>query len=772
MANYINTILKKARNSIFRIEIEKVPIEIKETMEYLDMISREDKKIKTDYFYLDDVSEKTESSLDSSNSSNEHTGRNFLFTFYHHSNYQNHILRSLGKKFKIVSTIIGVLSLISIVMSQIEYELCYYPHFYPCQPKLKISSNYSGIYYRIINSAISVVLLILSFFHNKLLFKLQVESNQYYNKFFIQTHFFALFLFDSLISLIHPFPYYEKCIRIDSGIQIIYYNIQTFLYAFNFLKIYFVLRFLPLFSRYLKYRKTLPNKNINNNINVIFAVKAFQKDHPMLFLLFVILVFVGSLGIVLRLFEQPNTSEKSQDYEFFTNGFWTVILAMTTVGYGDFVPSTHFGRCVIIIATCFGTFITSLTILALTRTSSLDNEESNAFLILKRMKIRKALIDTCQRIFRISFKLKQISFEKTIAERFAESDYNCLVRELNAQIQKKNRLKRELMMGINNDQEEVLKTTQKKIKKNVVVIKNSLKILDKMKSILNIQLKEQDSLMQTLEQTSLINKNYIHNLFYFEFLLNNKAKDFKDIPDFLSNEDKNFTVDVEAFLFNKELRDAYLGGIAKRIFSKTVANSINNIYSVEDISTLIPKKEVNINQKEIVSLEIKEEKSKKILEEKSLVTYKAITEMKKRVKGVFSIEDFDNIDLNENNDNIKDINIEYLNFRKKKKIKQTVHFNQNTFKVRKVSSNSIGSNELLLDNQMTNTVALNTNSNLLHSNPSRRSEEDNIIKRNRSLWFGISSKTILFREKDRSKNKIIRPNKSNENKNATFINSS
>ena len=159
MANYINTILKKARNSIFRIEIEKVPMEIKETMEYLDMISREDKKIKTDYFYLDngdDVSEKTETDLDSSSSSNEHTGRNFLLTFYHHSNYQNHILRSLGKKFKIVSTIIGVLSLISIAMTQIEYELCYYPHFYPCQPAMKINNNYRGIYYRIINSGISV----------------------------------------------------------------------------------------------------------------------------------------------------------------------------------------------------------------------------------------------------------------------------------------------------------------------------------------------------------------------------------------------------------------------------------------------------------------------------------------------------------------------------------------------------------------------------------------------------------------------------------------
>ena len=69
---------------------------------------------------------------------------------------------------------------------------------------------------------------------------------------------------------------------------------------------------------------------------------------------------------------------------------------------------------------------------------------------------------------------------------------------------------------------------------------------------------------------------------------------------------------------------------------------------------MIPKKEVNINQKEIVSLEIKEEKSKKILEEKSPVTYKSINEMKRKVKNDFSIEDFDNRDLNENEDNKKD----------------------------------------------------------------------------------------------------------------------
>ena len=102
--------------------------------------------------------------------------------------------------------------------------------------------------------------------------------------------------------------------------------------------------------------------------------------------------------------------------------------------------------------------------------------------------------------------------------------------------------------------------------------------------------------------------------------------------------------------------------------------------------------------------------------------------MKRKVKNDFSIEDFDNRDLNENEDNKKDINFEYLNFRKKKKIKQTVHFNQNAFKIRKESSNSIASNELLLDNQPTNTIALNTNSNLIQP---KRSKEDNIIKTNK-----------------------------------------
>ena len=39
---------------------------------------------------------------------------------------------------------------------------------------------------------------------------------------------------------------------------------------------------------------------------------------------------------------------------------WCVILGMTTVGYGDVVPSTNIGRFFVIMACFTGTFIVSL----------------------------------------------------------------------------------------------------------------------------------------------------------------------------------------------------------------------------------------------------------------------------------------------------------------------------------------------------------------------------------------------------------------------------
>ena len=48
---------------------------------------------------------------------------------------------------------------------------------------------------------------------------------------------------------------------------------------------------------------------------------------------------------------------------------------MTTIGYGDYYPTTHAGRLTCIIACIWGVFIVSLCVVALTNTTLFTNKE-------------------------------------------------------------------------------------------------------------------------------------------------------------------------------------------------------------------------------------------------------------------------------------------------------------------------------------------------------------------------------------------------------------
>lgn len=48
---------------------------------------------------------------------------------------------------------------------------------------------------------------------------------------------------------------------------------------------------------------------------------------------------------------------------------WCIIITMTTVGFGDFYPSTHLGRFIGVLACFWGTFLVSLMVVSLTISS-------------------------------------------------------------------------------------------------------------------------------------------------------------------------------------------------------------------------------------------------------------------------------------------------------------------------------------------------------------------------------------------------------------------
>lgn len=102
----------------------------------------------------------------------------------------------------------------------------------------------------------------------------------------------------------------------------------------------------------------------------------------------------------------------NDEFEFFANGFWNILVAITTVGYGDFYAQTHIGRAVTVIAVFNGTIMISLTVVSLTNIFNFSENEQKSSDILNKLDKRKELNHICQQIIYLSFKIKEIKDKK------------------------------------------------------------------------------------------------------------------------------------------------------------------------------------------------------------------------------------------------------------------------------------------------------------------------------------------------------------------------
>lgn len=71
----------------------------------------------------------------------------------------------------------------------------------------------------------------------------------------------------------------------------------------------------------------------------------------------------------MRAAELPYMHISGYDWTYLWNSMWCVIITMTTVGFGDFVPKTHLGRCIAIMACIWGNFLISLMVVSITESS-------------------------------------------------------------------------------------------------------------------------------------------------------------------------------------------------------------------------------------------------------------------------------------------------------------------------------------------------------------------------------------------------------------------
>lgn len=235
----------------------------------------------------------------------------------------------------------------------------------------------------------------------------------------LKTRYFRSFLAEVFINLIHCPPFLDTTF---SFVQIDYtvtYSLDVILSNLMIVRIYLALR---LFAHYSKWRSDLAMKYCEQEgceANTVFAMKASLKESPYLSLLIAFLLSALLLGIPVCNFETPlneylsllNGGSSAQAFTLW-NSVWYVVITMTTVGFGDFFARSHTGRFAAVLSIFWGIFLTSMMVVTLTNSMTLDAKESRAFNILYRIKARKNLED------KATFMITQIIRARALAKDF------------------------------------------------------------------------------------------------------------------------------------------------------------------------------------------------------------------------------------------------------------------------------------------------------------------------------------------------------------------
>jgi hypothetical protein len=93
-------------------------------------------------------------------------------------------------------------------------------------------------------------------------------------------------------------------------------------------------------------------------------------------------ILFGSILIIayqLRIFELVYYRSVGQlDFEQLFASIWVVVITMGTVGFGDIVPLTPFGRFIIMFTSIWGAFIITLVIVAFSNFFNLNRNQKKA----------------------------------------------------------------------------------------------------------------------------------------------------------------------------------------------------------------------------------------------------------------------------------------------------------------------------------------------------------------------------------------------------------
>jgi voltage-gated potassium channel len=125
--------------------------------------------------------------------------------------------------------------------------------------------------------------------------------------------------------------------------------------------------------------------------DAFFAIKCYLHEQPYIVILVLLSASIILTGIAIFIFERPIDGTS---FDTVWNGWWLIIVTMTTIGYGEMVPVTHLGRSTATFACIWGTFLLSMFVVALISSVILQQRESRMYELVYQSFAKKDIIES------------------------------------------------------------------------------------------------------------------------------------------------------------------------------------------------------------------------------------------------------------------------------------------------------------------------------------------------------------------------------------------
>jgi hypothetical protein len=306
----------------------------------------------------------------------------------------------IRKKIKIIDLLISILIIINLGLSIHENNMV------TLSLPLDINiNNPEKVDYNAVNNlkyitlgVIIVIELFLIWKYYLNLYLLRMDSKASKNDNIITSGLWTYFWKEFIILAIFPPPKMNFLISGKMLFGQYTYNTDSLVLVLSMTKLYYFSKLFNNFSIWKSKKVAIIGRENQVSVGTAFVFKAQLKQRPYITLLMILVFLVLVFSFIIRIFEYSYTDDEKNigakhisngNFKRFSDNVWLVIITMLTIGYGETVPGTHFGRAIAAIAAVFGMLVISTLIVTLSSVVDLNRHEKMAYNLIKKRDIKK-----------------------------------------------------------------------------------------------------------------------------------------------------------------------------------------------------------------------------------------------------------------------------------------------------------------------------------------------------------------------------------------------